>query len=115
MNQGPGMPRWYPRPFVIPRGMWSECYDRASARPSRRAHLLAGGLEMEPAPSTAATATPRASVHHDAVDCCIVGGGPAGAMLALLLARQGLRVTLLEQHHDFDRDFRGDTLHPSVM
>jgi 2-polyprenyl-6-methoxyphenol hydroxylase-like FAD-dependent oxidoreductase len=36
-------------------------------------------------------------------------------MLALLLARQGLRVTLLEQHHDFDRDFRGDTLHPSVM
>jgi 2-polyprenyl-6-methoxyphenol hydroxylase-like FAD-dependent oxidoreductase len=70
---------------------------------------------MEPEPSTAATATPHASVHHDAVDCCIVGGGPAGAMLALLLARQGLRVTLLEQHHDFDRDFRGDTLHPSVM
>src|SRR5688572_3489504 len=70
---------------------------------------------MEPAPSTAATATPRASMHHDRVDCCVVGGGPAGAMLALLLARQGLRVTLLEQHHDFDRDFRGDTLHPSVM
>jgi 2-polyprenyl-6-methoxyphenol hydroxylase-like FAD-dependent oxidoreductase len=36
-------------------------------------------------------------------------------VLALLLARQGLRVELLEEHQDFDRDFRGDTLHPSVM
>jgi 2-polyprenyl-6-methoxyphenol hydroxylase-like FAD-dependent oxidoreductase len=36
-------------------------------------------------------------------------------MLTLLLARQGVTVTLLEQHHDFDRDFRGDTLHPSVL
>ena len=47
--------------------------------------------------------------------CCIVGSGPAGAVLALLLARQGIAVTLLEQHLDFDRDFRGDTIHPSVM
>src|SRR5260221_9438867 len=47
--------------------------------------------------------------------CCIVGGGPAGAVLALLLARQGVQVILLESHLDFDRDFRGDTIHPSVM
>jgi 2-polyprenyl-6-methoxyphenol hydroxylase-like FAD-dependent oxidoreductase len=47
--------------------------------------------------------------------CCIAGSGPAGAVLALLLARQGIAVTLLEQHLDFDRDFRGDTIHPSVM
>lgn len=47
--------------------------------------------------------------------CCAVGGGPAGVMLSLLLARQGVAVTLLEMHHDFDRDFRGDTIHPSVM
>src|SRR5712691_12881477 len=47
--------------------------------------------------------------------CCIVGGGPAGALLSLLLARKGLRVTLLEGHNDFDREFRGDTLHPSAM
>jgi 2-polyprenyl-6-methoxyphenol hydroxylase-like FAD-dependent oxidoreductase len=47
--------------------------------------------------------------------CCIVGGGPAGAVLALLLARQGIAVTLLEAHKDFDRDFRGDTLQPSVL
>jgi len=36
-------------------------------------------------------------------------------MLALLLARAGVRVTLLEMHKDFDREFRGDTIHPSVM
>src|SRR5260370_41506573 len=47
--------------------------------------------------------------------CCIVGSGPAGAMLALLLARKGIPVMLLEEHMDFDRDFRGDTIHPSVM
>lgn len=47
--------------------------------------------------------------------CCVVGGGPGGAVLALLLARNGVDVTLLEAHPDFDREFRGDTLHPSVM
>ena len=49
------------------------------------------------------------------VDCCIVGGGPGGAVLALLLARQGISVMLLEAHRDFDRDFRGDTLQSSTM
>ena len=47
--------------------------------------------------------------------CCIVGGGPGGAMLALFLARRGVPVALLEMHKDFDREFRGDTIHPSVM
>ena len=48
-------------------------------------------------------------------DCCIVGAGPAGVVLAYLLARKGIAVTLLELHNDFDRDFRGDTVHPSVL
>ena len=47
--------------------------------------------------------------------CCVVGGGPAGAVLSLLLVRRGIPVTLLEMHRDFDREFRGDTIHPSVM
>src|SRR5438874_3999056 len=47
--------------------------------------------------------------------CCIVGGGPAGMILAFLLGRAGIPTTLLEEHEDFERDFRGDTLHPSTM
>ncbi len=49
------------------------------------------------------------------VDCVIVGGGPGGVMLSLLLARQGVRVALLEAHADFERDFRGDIVHPSTL
>ena len=48
-------------------------------------------------------------------DVCIVGGGPAGMMLAVLLLRSGLRVTVLEKHADFLRDFRGDTIHASTL
>jgi 2-polyprenyl-6-methoxyphenol hydroxylase-like FAD-dependent oxidoreductase len=47
--------------------------------------------------------------------CCIVGGGPAGMMLGLLLARMGVDVVVLEKHGDFLRDFRGDTVHPSTL
>ncbi|MGK5558833.1 FAD-dependent oxidoreductase, partial [Actinomadura kijaniata] len=47
--------------------------------------------------------------------CLIAGGGPAGAVLGLLLARAGIEVTVLEKHGDFLRDFRGDTIHPSTL
>jgi 2-polyprenyl-6-methoxyphenol hydroxylase-like FAD-dependent oxidoreductase len=47
--------------------------------------------------------------------CCIVGGGPAGMMLGLLLARAGVDTIVLEKHADFLRDFRGDTIHPSTL
>jgi 2-polyprenyl-6-methoxyphenol hydroxylase-like FAD-dependent oxidoreductase len=47
--------------------------------------------------------------------CCVVGGGPAGMMLGLLLARAGVAVTVLEKHGDFLRDFRGDTVHPATL
>jgi 2-polyprenyl-6-methoxyphenol hydroxylase-like FAD-dependent oxidoreductase len=46
---------------------------------------------------------------------CVVGAGPAGVMLSLFLARKGVSVILLEEHMDFDRDFRGDTVHPMTL
>src|SRR5262245_28954569 len=60
------------------------------------------------------------AAHEEAQDvqtttCVVVGGGPGGVMLSYLLARAGVSVTLLEAHRDFDRDFRGDTLHPSIL
>jgi 2-polyprenyl-6-methoxyphenol hydroxylase-like FAD-dependent oxidoreductase len=54
-------------------------------------------------------------VREISVRCCIAGGGPAGMMLALLLARADVTVLVLEKHADFLRDFRGDTIHPSTL
>ncbi|HLU58161.1 MAG TPA: FAD-dependent oxidoreductase [Pseudonocardia sp.] len=47
--------------------------------------------------------------------CLVVGGGPAGLVLGLLMARAGVEVTVLEKHADFLRDFRGDTVHASTL
>src|SRR6187397_1458162 len=49
------------------------------------------------------------------VRCLVVGGGPAGVMTGYLLARAGVDVVVLEKHADFNRDFRGDTIHPSTL
>jgi 2-polyprenyl-6-methoxyphenol hydroxylase-like FAD-dependent oxidoreductase len=57
----------------------------------------------------------EAAVQKLNVRCCIVGGGPAGMVLAYLLARAGVEVLVLEKHADFLRDFRGDTIHPSTL
>jgi 2-polyprenyl-6-methoxyphenol hydroxylase-like FAD-dependent oxidoreductase len=63
----------------------------------------------------AATASPHETLDSRQTTCCIVGGGPGGMMLGLLLARKGVAVTVLEAHKDFDREFRGDTIHPSSL
>jgi 2-polyprenyl-6-methoxyphenol hydroxylase-like FAD-dependent oxidoreductase len=61
------------------------------------------------------TTNPNQKENTYQTTCCIVGGGPAGMMLGLLLARAGVAVTVLEKHADFLRDFRGDTIHPSTL
>ncbi|WP_197320931.1 FAD-dependent oxidoreductase [Saccharomonospora sp. NB11] len=52
---------------------------------------------------------------NERTTCVVIGGGPAGLVLGLLLARAGVEVTVLEKHADFLRDFRGDTVHPSTI
>src|SRR6266542_713770 len=71
--------------------------------------------EPHPARPGARAPQPRELRTVRQTTCCVVGAGPAGAMLALLLARQRVPVVLLEAHGDFDRDFRGDSLHPAIM
>ncbi|MEA5512822.1 FAD-dependent oxidoreductase [Nodularia sp. UHCC 0506] len=45
----------------------------------------------------------------------IVGAGPTGAALALLLVKRGINVTLIEAAKDFHRVFRGEGLMPSGL
>jgi 2-polyprenyl-6-methoxyphenol hydroxylase-like FAD-dependent oxidoreductase len=71
--------------------------------------------DSKPPVDTGRSAGPEKPIQVSDTTCCVVGGGPAGVMLSLLLARAGVDVTLLEAHHDFDRDFRGDTIHASTL
>lgn len=48
-------------------------------------------------------------------EICIVGGGPSGLFLGLLLAKNGIRVTVLESQTSFNRKFRGEVLQPRFV
>ncbi|UFJ39030.1 FAD-dependent oxidoreductase [Brevibacillus humidisoli] len=48
-------------------------------------------------------------------DVVIVGAGPAGTVLAYLLARSGVRTILLERHSSLEREFRGYAFQPLVL
>ncbi|MBE9030321.1 FAD-dependent monooxygenase [filamentous cyanobacterium LEGE 11480] len=45
----------------------------------------------------------------------IVGAGPTGACLALMLAQRGITVKLIEAARNFERSFRGEALMPSGL
>src|SRR5215470_7673227 len=85
---------------------------RIVARSANGGSEVIMATEVIPAPPSETT---EPILDSQQTTCCVVGGGPGGMMLALLLARRGVPVTLLEAHKDFDRDFRGDTIHPSIM
>jgi 2-polyprenyl-6-methoxyphenol hydroxylase-like FAD-dependent oxidoreductase len=72
-------------------------------------------LSADARPAVRAAGTGSATNQLRTTDCCIVGAGPAGMILALLLARNGVHVELLEAHETFERDFRGDSVHPSTL
>ena len=106
--------------FVSAEGFYND--DRQG--PQRRRRALPGpGEDRERSLEAGALTAEGRGPSHDPeprmetveTDCCIAGGGPAGMMLGLLLARRGVQVTVLEKHADFLRDFRGDTIHPSTL
>lgn len=45
----------------------------------------------------------------------IVGGGPAGMLMGLLLARENIDVLVLEKNKSLERDFRGETIAPGSV
>jgi 2-polyprenyl-6-methoxyphenol hydroxylase-like FAD-dependent oxidoreductase len=54
-------------------------------------------------------------MNHVYTDICVMGAGPAGALLSLLLAKQGHQVVLLERAGNFEREYRGEILQPSTL
>ena len=73
------------------------------------------GTDAASIPETSERYEDTATKREISTTCAIVGAGPAGLMLGLMLARAGIDVSVVEKHGDFLRDFRGDTIHPSTL
>ncbi len=110
------------RVFSIDHYLSGEAVLNKAIVPSRRPQLF--GTDPELGRAKYATFPDSLPKRHNIIfcmnqaiqtRCCIAGGGPAGMMLGLLLARMGVDVFVLEKHADFLRDFRGDTIHPSTL
>ena len=49
------------------------------------------------------------------IEVAIVGGGPVGIVTALLLAREGFSIALVEKGGDVETDLRASTFHPPTL
>jgi 2-polyprenyl-6-methoxyphenol hydroxylase-like FAD-dependent oxidoreductase len=97
------------QPFV-PSARAAAKFEVQSARSSFRDLIRLGSKKRARLAMAEGVAVQKINVR-----CCIAGGGPAGMVLAYLLARAGVEVLVLEKHADFLRDFRGDTIHPTTL